>query len=197
MPSLSVDSKSLQLTPSTAFPLLPISWISTLKLKNLAKLCSATLPLFQRVRAGCLAGVLDLCTRRLIGWAMADSNDRHLVLEALHMALRRQTPLSNALFHTDRGSPYACYEFQEQLLAYELTASMSRSGNCYDNAPMESFFHTLKTEFVHHEKFATRAEARVRIFEWIEVFYNRQRLHSSLGYKTPVAYLEEMMLETA
>jgi transposase InsO family protein len=144
-----------------------------------------------------LAGVLDLCTRRLIGWSMGDTNDRHLALDALHMALRRQKPTSDALFHSDRGSPYACYEFQGQLVAYGLTPSMSRSGNCYDNAPMESFFHTLKTEFVHHEVFATRAEAKLKIFEWIESFYNRQRLHSSLGYKTPVEFAAEKVLDAA
>lgn len=141
-----------------------------------------------------LAGVLDLCSRQLIGWAMADNMERQIVLDALHMAIRRQKPTNDAIFHSDRGSQYASYEFRGQLLAYGITASMSRSGNCYDNSPMESFWHTLKTEFVHHEQFATKAEAKSKIFEWIEVFYNRQRMHSSIGYKTPVAFANEKML---
>lgn len=128
-------------------------------------------------------------------WAMGDTIDRHLTIAALHMALRRQKPPSGAIFHSDRGSQYACYDFRDELLAFGLTPSMSRSGNCWDNAPMESFFHTLKTEFVHHEDFATRTEAKLKIFEWIESFYNRERLHSSLGYKTPVAFAQEKMLE--
>jgi len=144
-----------------------------------------------------LAAVLDLCSRQLIGWSMGDTIDRHLTIAALHMALRRQKPTANAIFHSDRGSQYACYDFRNQLLAYGLTPSMSRSGNCWDNAPMESFFHTLKVEFVHQEEFATRAEAKLKIFEWIETFYNRQRLHSSLGYKTPVAFAAEKMLDAA
>ncbi len=144
-----------------------------------------------------LAGVLDLCSRQLIGWAMGDRIDRQLTIDALHMALRKQRTTPGAIFHSDRGSQYACYDFRDQLLAFGLTQSMSRTGNCWDNAPMESFFHTLKTEFVHHEKFVTRSEAKLKIFEWIEVFYNRQRLHSSLGYKTPVAFAAEKMLSAA
>lgn len=144
-----------------------------------------------------LAGVLDLCSRRLIGWAMGDRIDRQLTIDALHMALRRQKPAPDAIFHSDRGSQYACYEYQGLLVGYGFTPSMSRSGNCYDNSPMESFFHTLKTEFIHHVDFETRDEAKLRIFEWIEAFYNRLRLHSSLGYKTPVAYAEEKMLVVA
>ena len=132
-----------------------------------------------------------------LGWAMADNMETKLVIDALNMALIRQKPKSAAIFHSDRGSQYASYEFQGQLTAYGLVASMSRSGNCYDNAPMESFWHTLKTEFVHHEQFATRAEAKAKIFEWIEVFYNRARLHSSLGYKTPVDFAQEKMLDAA
>ncbi len=144
-----------------------------------------------------LAAVLDLATRQIIGWAMGDTIDRHLTIASLHMALRRQKPAPGAIFHSDRGSQYACYDFRDQLLAHGLTPSMSRIGNCWDNAPMESFFHTLKVEFVHQENFATRAEAKLKIFEWIETFYNRQRLHSSLGYKTPVAFAAEKMLDAA
>lgn len=141
-----------------------------------------------------LAAVLDLCTRKVVGWAMYEANDRHLTMEALEMALKRQQVASDLLFHSDRGSNYACYDFQRLLKDLKVEASMSRSGCCYDNAVMESFFHSLKVEFVHHEKFATKAQAKQAIFEWIEVFYNRERLHSSLGYKTPVAYEEEFML---
>ena len=101
------------------------------------------------------------------------------------------------IFHSDRGSQYASYEFQGQLTAYVVVASVSRSGNCYDNAPMESFWYTLKTEFVHHEQFATRAEAKAKIFERIEVFHNRERLHSSLGYRTQVDFAQEEMLDAA
>ena len=144
-----------------------------------------------------LAAVLDLCSRQIIGWAMGDTIDRHLTISALHMALRRQKPAADAIFHSDRGSQYACYDFRDQLIAHGLIQSMSRSGNCWDNAPMESFFHTLKTEFVHHQNFATRAEAKLKIFEWIESFYNRQRMHSSLGYKTPFAFAAEKMLQAA
>lgn len=141
-----------------------------------------------------LAGVLDLCTRKIVGWAMYEDNDRHLTMAALEMALKRQNVTSVLMFHSDRGSNYACYDYQNLLANCNLVASMSRSGCCYDNAVMESFFHTLKVEFVHHEKFATKQQAKDAIFEWIEVFYNRERIHSSLDYKTPVAFEKEFML---
>lgn len=141
-----------------------------------------------------LAAVLDLCTRKIVGWAMYEANDHHLTRAALEMALKRQKVTSNLLFHSDRGSNYACHDFQGLLCQSGLAASMSRSGCCYDNAVMESFFHSLKVEFVHHEKFVTKQKAKDAIFEWIEVFYNRDRLHSSIGYKTPVAYEQEFML---
>ena len=141
-----------------------------------------------------LAAVLDLCTRKVVGWAMYENNDRYLTIEAIEMAFKRQQVASSLLFHSDRGSNYACYDFQGLLKELNINASMSRSGCCYDNAVMESFFHSLKVEFVHHEIFATKQQAKRAIFEWIEVFYNRQRLHSSIGYKTPVAYEEELML---
>lgn len=144
-----------------------------------------------------LAGVLDLCTRKIVGWSMSGVIDRQLTIAALNMALRNQKLASETIFHSDRGSQYACHDYQGLLVEYGITASMSGVGCCYDNAPMESFFHTLKAEFVHHQFFATRDEAKRQIFEWIEVFYNRQRLHSSLGYKTPFAFAEEKMLEAA
>lgn len=141
-----------------------------------------------------LAAVLDLCTRKIVGWAMYETNDRNLTRTAMEMALKRQKVVSSLLFHSDRGSNYACYDFQGLLSEFGLDASMSRSGCCYDNAVMESFFHSLKVEFVRHEKFATKQQAKDAIFEWIEVFYNRERMHSSIGYKTPVAFEEEFML---
>jgi len=141
-----------------------------------------------------LAAVLDLCTRKIVGWAMYEANDRHLTMAALEMAVKRQKLASTLMFHSDRGSNYACHDFQGLLEHLGLDASMSRSGCCYDNAVMESFFHSLKVEFVHHEKFITKQQAKDAIFEWIEVFYNRERLHSSIGYRTPVAFEEEFML---
>lgn len=141
-----------------------------------------------------LAAVLDLCTRKIVGWAMYDTNDRYLTMSALDMALRRQKPDGKLLFHSDRGSNYACYDFQNMLKQSGCQASMSKSGCCYDNAVMESFFHTLKTEFVHHMIFAKKQQAKDAIFEWIEVFYNRERMHSSIGYKTPVDFEKDLML---
>jgi len=144
-----------------------------------------------------LASILDLCTRKIVGWEMSDRNDRWLTLSALEMAVQRSQPPSGLIYHSDRGSNYACHDFQNRLRELNFVPSMSGTGNCYDNAPKESFFHTLKTEFVHHENFLTREIGRNEIFEWIEVFYNRQRIHSSLGYKSPLAFEEEIMLRTA
>ena len=121
-------------------------------------------------------------------------NDRFLTMAALNMAVRRQKIEEWLMFHSDRGSNYACYDFQNLLTEIGIEASMSRSGCCYDNAVMESFFHSLKVEFVHHEQFATRQQAKDAIFEGIEVFYNRQRIHSSTGYKTPIAFEEDFMI---
>jgi transposase InsO family protein len=114
-----------------------------------------------------------------------------LVASALRMAYERRNPGAGLLHHSDRGSQYASQDYQELLKAYRMQRSMSRKGNCWDNAPMESFFHTLKTELTHHEKYRSREEARRSIFESIEIFYNRQRLHSSLGYKTPAEFEQE------
>jgi transposase InsO family protein len=135
-----------------------------------------------------LAVVLDLYSRRIVGWAMADNLERQLVLAALHMALDTRKPAPGLLHHSDRGSQYASHDYQAVLTQSQIQASMSRSGNCYDNAPMESFFATLKTELVYHRRYATRAEAKLDIFEYIEVFYNRYRRHSALGYCNPVAF---------
>ncbi|AOQ23409.1 IS3 family transposase ISHor1 [Moorella thermoacetica] len=110
---------------------------------------------------------------------------RELGIEALHMAITNRRPGRGLVIHSDRGSQYASSDYQQLLRQYGFICSMSPKGDCWDNSPMESFFKTLKTEFVYHRRFKTRAEARVKIFEYIEVFYNRLRLHSALGYETP------------
>lgn len=135
-----------------------------------------------------LAAIIDAGTRKLVGWAMRDRMTQELVLEALEMAQKRQNPGRGLMHHSDRGSQYASKAYQRRLWRYGMICSMSRKGNCWDNAVVESFFHTLKTEHVYHERFRTRAEAKSSVFEWIEVFYNRQRLHSALGYVTPECY---------
>ena len=135
-----------------------------------------------------LAVVLDLYSRRIVGWAMSDSLHRQLVIDALQMAITARRPAPGLLHHSDRGSQYASYDYQALLTRAKMVASMSRKGNCYDNAAVESFFGTLKTELVYQRQYATRAEARVDIFEYIEVFYNRIRCHSALGYKSPIRF---------
>ena len=135
-----------------------------------------------------LAAVLDLYSRRIVGWAMSDSLHRQLVLDALHIALQSRQPPPGLLHHSDRGSQYASDDYQALLTKFGMQASMSRKGNCYDNAPMESFFGTFKTELTFDRDYATRYEARLDIFEYIEVFYNPYRRHSALGYKSPANY---------
>lgn len=134
-----------------------------------------------------LAPVLDLYSRQVVGWAMADHMQASLVESALRMALARRHPGTGFLHHSDQGSQYTSQAYQLQLLAHHCQISMSRVGNCYDNAVMESFFSTLKTECATGQ-FADRAQARREIFEYIEVWYNRQRLHSSLGYLSPMEF---------
>jgi transposase InsO family protein len=135
-----------------------------------------------------LAVLLDLFSRRVIGWSMGETIDRNLCLSALQMALHSRRPPPGLVHHTDRGSQYASADYQAALLCFGLVGSMSRKGNCWDNAVAESFFATLKTELCHHRRFTTHAEARQAIFEYIEVFYNRERLHSSLDYRSPSQY---------
>ena len=135
-----------------------------------------------------LAAVMDLYSRRIVGWAMSDSLHRQLVIDALQMAITTRQPLPELLHHSDRGSQYASEDYQALLTQFHMVGSMSRKGNCYDNAPMESFFGTFKTELTFHYDYDTRDEARLDIFEYIEVFYNRQRRHSALGYKSPANY---------
>jgi putative transposase len=134
-----------------------------------------------------LASILDLHSRRVVGWAMSDKMDAALVNQALQMALTNRQPSAGFLHHSDRGSQYTSEEYQQQLAALQCQVSMSRPGNCYDNAVMESFFATLKTECAT-SRFISKAEARTVLFEYIEGWYNRQRLHSSLGYLSPVEY---------
>lgn len=135
-----------------------------------------------------LAVVLDLYSRRVIGWAMGTRLTGDLVQSALTMALTNRRPASGLVHHSDRGSQYAATNYQRLLDEYGLIPSMSRKGNCWDNACVESFFGTLKRELVYHRRYATRKEATQDIFEYIEVFYNRQRRHSTLGYHSPAEY---------
>lgn len=137
-----------------------------------------------------LAAVEDLYTRQIVGWSMSDRIDSRLVVDALEMALQRHPSESPLMAHSDRGVQYASEHYQRLLQQHGITCSMSRKGNCWDNAPMESFFATLKKELVHHEDYLTRAQARQSIFEYIEVFYNRIRRHSALGYLTPTQFAE-------
>lgn len=141
-----------------------------------------------------LAVVIDLFSRKVVGWSMDDNMETPLVNNALQMALHTRKPPPKLIWHTDRGSQYASDSHRALLAEHDMLQSMSRKGDCWDNAVSESFFHSLKTELVHHERFKTRAEANQAIFEYIEVFYNRQRLHSTNDYMSPVNY-ELMMLE--
>ena len=135
-----------------------------------------------------LAVVLDLFSRFVVGWAVSACNDRHLTIKALAMALKRRCPEIGLLHHSDQGCTYASEDYQRLLASHGITCSMSRRGDCWDNAPMESFFASLKKELIHHEDYQTRAEARASVFEYIEVFYNRVRRHSALGYLSPAEY---------
>lgn len=132
-----------------------------------------------------LAVILDLFSRQVIGWSMSDRMTKELALNALTMAIRKRGPARGLIHHTDRGSQYACGVYRKLLVSIGAICSMSRKGNCWDNAVSESFFHSLKTEMIFFEDFKTRSEAVSKVFEWIEVFYNRQRIHSSIGNKTP------------
>jgi len=135
-----------------------------------------------------LAAVEDLCTRKIVGWSMSERLTSRLVVDALEMAIQRQLPGEGLLSHSDRGSQYASEHYQELLKRYGIKCSMSRRGDCWDNAPMESLFATLKKELVHFEDYATRDAARESLFESIELFYNRVRRHSALGYKSPAEF---------
>ena len=135
-----------------------------------------------------LVAVLDVFSRRVIGWAMSPILDAPLVGAALRMALSQRRPAHSLILHSDRGSQFASAAYRQLLTQHGLVASMSRPGNCYDNAFIESFWSTLKYELVYHRRFATGAEARTAIFDYIETFYNRTRLHSSLAYLSPIEF---------
>ena len=138
-----------------------------------------------------LSVVLDLFSRRVVGWSVADHMREELVRNSFLMAWGRRKPGKKLMHHSDRGCQYASEDYRTLLDKHGITVSMSRKGNCWDNAVAESFFHTLKTELIYHCKYKTREEAKQSIFEYIEVFYNRKRRHSTLGYQSPESY--EMM----
>jgi transposase InsO family protein len=135
-----------------------------------------------------LAAILDLYSRKIVGWAMSQSIDAALVLQALAMAILHRDPPAQLLFHSDRGVQYAAGDFRAALAQAHLVPSMSRRGNCYDNATMESFWSTLKLELIYRRDFATHHQARAAIFDYIEAFYNRERLHSALNFLSPTAF---------
>lgn len=138
-----------------------------------------------------LAAVMDLFSRKIIGWALDDHMRESLVLEALNMAVSHRQPRTGTLIHSDRGVQYRANEYQEALQAYGLRCSMSRKGNCWDNAVMESFFSRLKVELIYAENYKSVQEARSGIFEYIELFHNRTRRHSAIGYISPHVYEEQ------
>lgn len=139
-----------------------------------------------------VVAVLDTYTRRVVGWAMGPILDAPMTIAALRMALSRRRPPPGLIVHSDRGAQFASGAYRQELAAHGLLASMSRKGNCYDNAFIESFWSSLKYETVYHRKFATREEARTAIFDYIESFYNRTRLHSSLGYVSPITFESQL-----
>ena len=145
---------------------------------------------FIRTREGWLylSAVMNVRNRKIVGFAMTDELSQELVIAALRQAIESSPPAAGLIHHSDRGRQYATYAYQGLLQKHNILSSMSRKGRCYDNAYMESFFATLKKELVHGEKYQTREEASLSIFEYVEVFYNRIRKHSALGYKSPLQY---------
>lgn len=137
-----------------------------------------------------LAGILDLHDKSIVGWAMADHMKKELVIDALNQMIGRYRPSQGMLLHSDRGSQYCSKEYRKILKKNGFVCSMSRKGNCWDNAPMESFWGKLKSEWLSDKRFKTREEAKDAIFEYIEIFYNRDRLHSSIGYLSPAKQRE-------
>jgi putative transposase len=140
-----------------------------------------------------LAGIKDLWNREIVGYAMSQRMTQELVGRALFRAVALRRPQAGLMHHPDRGSQYCSNNYQKLLKQFGFIPSMSRKGNCYDNAPMESFFGTLKRELVHHRKYQTRLEAIADIIEYIEIFYNRQRRHASLGNISPAAYWKKFI----
>ena len=141
-----------------------------------------------------LAVVLDLCSRAVVGWAMANHMRAELVNQALTMAICQRQPAAGLIMHTDRGSQYGADSYRQLLTQHGIEPSMSRKGNCWDNAVAESFFHTLKTELIYLEDFDTHEQTQTAVFEYIEVFYNRQRCHSANGYLAPLAYEQALKI---
>jgi len=138
-----------------------------------------------------LAGIKDLHTCEIVGYALGERMTKELVSRALFGAVAHQRPLPGLIHHSDRGSQYCAYDYRRLLDQFGMQCSMSRKGNCYDNAPMESFWGTLKNELTHHQRYETRAQARREITEYIEIFYNRQRRHSKLGYLAPAVFAQK------
>lgn len=141
-----------------------------------------------------LAAAMDLCSRNIVGWSMASRLTCQLVKDALKLAVARCQPGPGLVHHSDRGAQYASADYQVLVKAHGMVASISRTENCYDNAPMERFFDTLKSERVHHRRYRTRAEARRDLFNYIEVFYNRRRRHSALGYMNPAEFEQSLQV---
>jgi putative transposase len=137
-----------------------------------------------------LAGIKDLFNGELVGYAMSERMTRTLVMQALFAAVALKRPAAGLILHSDRGSQYCSHDYRDLAKQFGMTMSMSRKGDCYDNAPMESFWGSLKTELVHHRRFTTRAEARQAITEYIEIFYNRQRKQARLDYLSPAAFMQ-------
>ncbi len=148
---------------------------------------------FIETQEGCLylAGVIDGHSRKIVGWAMGKNHDAELVKRALQMALQQRQPAAGLVHHSDRGSEYASKTYQEMLKQHGIQISMSKKGDCYDNAMVESFWGTLKEECIGRKTYQTRKEAKLAIFDYIEIFYNRKRKHSSLGYMSPDMYEKE------
>ena len=139
-----------------------------------------------------VVAVLDVFTRRIVGWAMHESLDAPLAVKALQMAIDRRRPRPDLIVHSDRGTQFASAAYRQVLASHQLVASMSRKGNCYDNAFIESFWSSLKYETVYHRRFATRRREIGAIFDYIESFYNRTRLHSSLAYRSPIHFESQL-----
>ena len=142
-----------------------------------------------------LAGIKDLCSKEIVGFSLSPCMDSNLVVTALHNAFLSHRPLPGLMLHSDRGSQYCSHAYQEKLKKYRIVCSMSRKGDCYDNAPMESFWGLLKTERIHRMRYATYAEAITDIREYIEIFYNRQRRQAALGYLSPAAFARKLQKE--
>ena len=140
-----------------------------------------------------VAAIKDLFTKKIVGWAMEDNMRTELVSKALWMAVKQERPKPGLIHHSDRGGQYASLEYRHELMQFGMLASMSRRGNCYDNAPMESFWASLKKEQVHHQHYKTRAEARADIFDYIETFYNTIRRHSALGNLSPMDFTQSFV----